>query len=143
MDKKYLYFKGKKRKTKNSTDNRGKLSNYRILKNQSMIDMNLVDFKWIVLLVLIINQLFLLLRRINKFYYCWKIKRTNCRRIVKTIRSIFKNRLFKKCIKGIITDQGKEFSKWKEIEKITNANVYFAIWNSNSKTKSWKNESWY
>ncbi|UZQ33651.1 MAG: IS30 family transposase [Spiroplasma phoeniceum] len=41
------------------------------------------------------------------------------------MKSIFKNKLYKENIKGIITDQGKEFSKWKEIEKITGSNVYF------------------
>ncbi|PQP78447.1 hypothetical protein C6B38_05970, partial [Spiroplasma sp. ChiS] len=44
---------------------------------------------------------------------------------IKVKNLVNENKLFKNCIKGIITDQGKEFSKWKEIEKITGSNVYF------------------
>ncbi len=62
---------------------------------------------------------------LTKFTIAEKLKEQSAKEVVKTIKNIFKNRLVKNCIKGIITDQGKEFSKWKEIEKITGVNVYF------------------
>ncbi len=61
----------------------------------------------------------------TKFTICKKLKEQTATEVIDTLKSIFKNRLLKKCIKGIITDQGKEFSEWKEIEKITNSNLYF------------------
>ncbi|WFG99349.1 IS30 family transposase [Spiroplasma citri] len=62
---------------------------------------------------------------LTKFTIAEKLREQTAEEVVKTIKNIFENRLFKNCIKGIITDQGKEFSKWKEIEKITGSNVYF------------------
>ncbi len=61
----------------------------------------------------------------TKFTICKKLKEQTASKVISTLKEIFKNRLIKKCVKGIITDQGKEFSEWKEIEKITNSNLYF------------------
>ncbi|WP_338966561.1 MULTISPECIES: IS30 family transposase [unclassified Spiroplasma] len=56
---------------------------------------------------------------------CFKLDHHNSEEVNKAIKSIFKNKLYKENIKGIITDRGKEFSNWKGIEKITGTNVYF------------------
>ncbi len=62
---------------------------------------------------------------LTKFTITEQLKEQTAEEVVKTIKKIFKKSIFKKCIKGIITDQGKEFMRWKDIEKITNTNVYF------------------
>ncbi|MBW3058945.1 IS30 family transposase [Spiroplasma poulsonii] len=126
MDKKYLYFKGKKRKTKNSTDNRGKLSNYRTIEEAKH---DRYEFGWFQMDCIVgadhRSSVLTFTEELTKFTIAEKLKEQSAKEVVKTIKNIFKNRLFKNCIKGIITDQGKEFSNWKEIEKITGANVYF------------------
>ncbi|QIA72170.1 IS30 family transposase (plasmid) [Spiroplasma citri] len=71
---------------------------------------------------------------------CFKLNQHNSEEVNKALKSIIRNKLYKINIKGIITDQGKEFSKWKEIEKITNANVYFCDAGTPTKAKKQKVE---
>lgn len=124
--KKKLPFKGKKFKTKKRKDDRGQLTNIRFIEEA---EHEKGTFGWFQMDCIVgkDHQSACLTFTEEKSLYtiCFKLDHHNSEEVNKAIKSIFRNKLYKQNIKGIITDQGKEFSKWKEIEKITNANVYF------------------
>ncbi len=54
-----------------------------------------------------------------------KLEKNNSSEVLEKLEHIVRiNGLVEK-IKGIITDRGKEFSKFEEMEKITGSNIYF------------------
>ncbi len=66
-----------------------------------------------------------LTEELTKFTFLKKLKEKKSTEVLETLKQIFKNKLLKKHLKGIITDQGKEFWNWKDIEKHLKTNVYF------------------
>lgn len=126
LNKECLYFHAKKRKTRHSVDYRGKLSNFRTIK-EAKHDKN--TFGWFQMDCIVgadhKSACLVLTEELTKFTICQKLKEQTANEVNKTLKELFKNRLLKKCIKGIITDQGSEFNQWREIEKITNTNLYF------------------
>ncbi|WP_425379907.1 IS30 family transposase [Spiroplasma endosymbiont of Stenodema calcarata] len=124
--KKRLPFKGRKFKTKKRKDDRGQLSNIRFIEESQH---KKGTFGWFQMDCIVgkDHQSACLTFTEEKSLYtiCFKLNQHNSEEVNKAIKSIFKNKLYKVNVKGIITDQGKEFSKWKDIEKITNSNVYF------------------
>ncbi len=126
LNKKNLYFHGKRRKTIKANDNRGKLSNYRTIEESKH---DRYEFGWFQMDCLVgadhKSSILTFTEELTKFTIAEQLKEQTAEEVIKTIKKIFKKSIFKKCIKGIITDQGKKFSKWKDIEKITNTNVYF------------------
>ncbi len=126
LKKENLPHRGKKYKTKGKPDNRGQLTNFKSIwnienkvSNVGLFEMDTVVGKD--------HQSACLTFTEEKSLYtiCFKLDHHNSEEVNKTIKSIFKNKLYKENIKGIITDRGKEFSNWKGIEKITGTNVYF------------------
>lgn len=124
--KKKLPFKGKKFKTKNRKDDRGQLTNIRFIEEA---EHEKGTFGWFQMDCIVgkEHQSACLTFTEEKSLYtiCFKLDHHNSEEVNKAINSIFKNKLYKENIKGIITDRGKEFSNWKGIEKITGTNVYF------------------
>ncbi|ALA96940.1 transposase of IS30 family protein [Spiroplasma kunkelii CR2-3x] len=124
--KKKLPFKGKKYKTKKRKDDRGQLTNIRFIEEAKH---EKGTFGWFQMDCIVgkNHQSACLTFTEEKSLYtiCFKLNQHNSEEVNNALKCIFKNKLYKVNIKGIITDQGKEFSKWKEIEKITNTNVYF------------------
>lgn len=127
LSKDNLYFHGKKFKTTKRKDNRGKISNFRTI-DQAKHDK--YEFGWFQMDTVIgkyhQSSCLVLTEELSKKTFCKKLKENSVAEVAKAIKKILNNKIFKNInIKGIITDQGKEFSKWKEIEKITGTNVYF------------------
>ncbi|WP_253301747.1 IS30 family transposase [Spiroplasma endosymbiont of Phyllotreta cruciferae] len=124
--KKRLPFKCRKFKTKKRKDDRGQLTNIKFIEESQH---KKGTFGWFKMDCIVgkDHQSSCLTFTEEKSLYtiCFKLNQHNSEEVNKAIKIIFKNKLYKVNIKGIITDQGKEFSKWKEIEKINNANVYF------------------
>ncbi|RUP76579.1 IS30 family transposase [Spiroplasma poulsonii] len=124
--KKKLPFKGKKFKTKKRKDDRGQLTNIRFIEEA---EHEKGTFGWFQMDCIVgkEHQSACLTFTEEKSLYtiCFKLDHHNSEEVNKAIKSIFKNKLYKENIKGIITDRGKEFSNWKGIEKITGTNVYF------------------
>ncbi|PQP78425.1 IS30 family transposase [Spiroplasma sp. ChiS] len=124
--KKKLPFKGKKYKTKKRKDDCGQLTNIRFIEEA---EHEKGTFGWFQMDCIVgkEHQSACLTFTEEKSLYtiCFKLNQHNSEEVNKALKSIIRNKLYKVNIKGIITDQGKEFSKWKEIEKIANANVYF------------------
>lgn len=118
LNKRFLYFRGKRRKIKKALDNRGKLTNYKSVKEANH-DKNI--FGWFQMDCIVGKEhqsaCLVLTEELTKFTICKKLKEQNAKEIVNTLKEIFKNKLLKKCAKGIITDQGKEFIEWKKLKK--------------------------
>ncbi|KAI92639.1 IS30 family transposase [Spiroplasma melliferum] len=121
-----LYFKGKKYKTKNNIDKRGQLNNFKTFL-ESKHDKN--EFGWFEMDTIVGKDFksacLVLTEQLTKFSICKKLRSKTAGEVLKTVKNIFKTDILKKLVKGIITDNGKEFSEWKEIEKIIKSNVYF------------------
>ncbi|APE74468.1 IS30 family transposase [Spiroplasma citri] len=124
--KKKLPFKGKKYKTKKRKDDRGQLTNIRFIDEA---EHEKGTFGWLQMDCIVGKEhqsaCLTITEEKSLYTICFKLNQHNSEEVNKALKSIIRNKLYKINIKGIITDQGKEFSKWKEIEKITNANVYF------------------
>ncbi|WP_171283588.1 IS30 family transposase [Spiroplasma citri] len=90
MDKKYLYFKWKKRKTKNSTDNRGKLSNYRTIEEAKH---DRYEFGWFQMDCIVgadhKSAVLTFTEELTKFTIAEKLREQTAEEVVKTIKNIF------------------------------------------------------
>ncbi len=66
-----------------------------------------------------------LVEKSSKKYFAMKLEEHTANEVLKKIEELVRiNGLVGK-IKGIITDRGKEFSKFEEMEKITGSNIYY------------------
>ncbi len=117
--KKKLPFKGKKFKTKKRKDDRGQLTNIKFIEEA---EHEKGTFGWFQMDCIVDKdyQSACLTFTEEKSLYtiCFKLDHHNSEEINKAIKSIFKNKLYKENIKGIITDQGKKFSKWKKLKRL-------------------------
>ncbi len=113
--------------TKKRPDNRGKLderfrSNWDIENKETNVDwfeMDTVVYKGHQ------SSCLVLVEQSSKKYFAMKLEENTTNEVLEKLEHIVRiNGLVEK-IKGIITDRGKEFSKFEEIEKITGSNVYF------------------
>ncbi len=108
LNKKNLYFHGKRRKTIKANDNRGKLSNYRTIEEAKH---DRYEFGWFQMDCLVgadhKSAILTFTEELTKFTIAEQLKEQTAEEVVKTIKKIFKKSIFKKCIKGIITNQGK------------------------------------
>nr|WP_310612838.1 hypothetical protein [Spiroplasma citri] len=90
MDKKYLYFKWKKRKTKNSTDNRGKLSNYRTIEEAKH---DRYEFGWFQMDCIVgadhKSAVLTFTEELTKFTIAEKLREQTAEEVVKAIKNIF------------------------------------------------------
>lgn len=71
------------------------------------------------------SAVLVLVEQNSKNYFAMKLEKNNSSEVLEKLEHIVRiNGLVGK-IKGIITDRGKEFSKFEEMEKITGSNIYF------------------
>ncbi|WP_253723390.1 hypothetical protein [Spiroplasma citri] len=56
-----------------------------------------------------------LTEQLTKFEIVRKLNDKTPNEVIRVIKNIFQTSILKKIVKGIIIDQGKEFSKWKQI----------------------------
>ncbi len=66
-----------------------------------------------------------LVERSSNNYFAVKLKNNSASEIITKFKDIVINNNLIGKIKGIITDRGKEFSKWREIEIFAETQVYF------------------
>ncbi|RUO85780.1 IS30 family transposase [Spiroplasma endosymbiont of Megaselia nigra] len=125
--KKNLLNGGRRNRTKKRPDNRGKLderfrSIWDIENKQSNVgwfEMDTVVGKEHQ------SSCLVLVERSSKKYFAMKLEEHTANEVLEKLEHIVRiNGLVGK-IKGIITDRGKEFSKFEEMEKIAGSNVYY------------------
>ncbi len=105
---------GKKYKTKGKFDNRGKLINFKSIWD---IENKETDVGWFEMDTIVGKEHqssnLVLVEQNSKSYFVMKLKNHTANEVVEKFKDIvISNNLFGK-IKGIITDRGKEFSKWR------------------------------
>ncbi len=72
-----------------------------------------------------------------------KLKNNTANEVLEKFKYIVKSNNLIGKIKGIITDRGKEFSKWKEMEIFAETQVYFYdAGKTTTKTTNWAYEWW-
>ncbi|WP_338964184.1 IS30 family transposase [Spiroplasma endosymbiont of Sarcophaga carnaria] len=121
-----LRHRGKKYKTKGKFDNRGKLINFKSIWD---IEKKETDVGWFEMDTVVGKEHqssnLVLVEQNSKSYFVMKLKNHTANEVVEKFKDIvISNNLFGK-IKGIITDRGKEFSKWRELEIFAETQVYF------------------
>jgi len=126
LKKENLPHRGKKYKTKQKPDNRGKLTNFKSIWN---IENKVSNVGWFEMDTVVgkdhQSSNLVLVEQSSKNYFVMKLKNNTANEVLEKFKYIAKNNnLFGK-IKGIITDRGKEFSKWKEMEIFAETQVYF------------------
>ncbi|AXF96702.1 transposase of is30 family protein [Spiroplasma phoeniceum P40] len=121
-----LRHRGKKYKTKGKSDNRGKLTDFRSIwdienkvSNVGGFEMDTVVGKDHQSAVLV------LLEQSSKKYFAIKLENHTAMEVEKKIKDIVINNNLIGKIKGIITDRGKEFTKWRGMEIFAETQVYF------------------
>lgn len=117
---------GKRNRTKKRPDNRGKLDNFRSIWD---IENKKSDTGWFEMDTVVgedhQSAVLVLVEQNSKNYFAMKLKEISANEVVEKFKDIVRiNNLIGK-IKGIITDRGKEFSKWREIEVFAETKVYF------------------
>ncbi|WP_253301716.1 IS30 family transposase [Spiroplasma endosymbiont of Phyllotreta cruciferae] len=126
LKKENLPHRGKKYKTKGKPDNRGKLINFKSIWD---IENKETDVVWFEMDTVVgkdhQSSNLVLVEQNSKSYFVMKLKNHTANEVVEKFKDIvINNNLFGK-IKGIITDRGKEFSKWRELEIFAETQVYF------------------
>ncbi|QJU62336.1 IS30 family transposase [Spiroplasma citri] len=117
---------GKKYKRKGKSDNRGKLTDFKSIWD---IDNKVSNVGWLEMDTVVgkdhKSAILVLVEQLSKKYFAIKLENHTAREVEKKFKDIIiKNNLIGK-IKGIITDRGKEFSKWREMEIFAETQVYF------------------
>ncbi len=140
-----LRHRGKKYKTKGKFDNRGKLDD----KFKSIWDIKNKEsnVNWFEMDTVVgkdhQSAVLVLVEQNSKNYFAMKLEKNNSSEVLEKLEHIVRiNGLVGK-IKGIITDRGKEFSKFEEMEKITGSNIYYCDpGKPQTKTINWIYEFW-
>ncbi|MFW4371265.1 MAG: IS30 family transposase [Spiroplasma sp. hy2] len=125
--KKNLLNGGKRNRTKKRPDNRGKLDEK--FKSIWDIENKESDIGWFEMDTVVgkdhQSSCLVLVEKSSKNYFAMKLEEHTANEVLEKIEELVRiNGLVGK-IKGIITDRGKEFSKFDEMEKITGSNIYF------------------
>lgn len=127
LNKQNLRHHGKKYKRKGKTENRGKLDDkFKSIWDIKDKDTNVGFFE----MDTVVGKdhqssVLVLVEQNSKNYFAMKLEKNNSSEVLEKLEHIVRiNGLVGK-IKGIITDRGKEFSKFEEMEKITGSNIYF------------------
>ncbi len=127
MLKKNLLNGGRKNRTKKRPDNRGKLNErFRSIWD---IENKETDVGWFEMDTVVgkdhQSSCLVLVEQNSKNYFAMKLEENTANEVLEKLEELVRiNGLVGK-IKGIITDRGKEFSKFEEMEKITGYNVYY------------------
>ncbi|WP_310622585.1 IS30 family transposase [Spiroplasma citri] len=125
--KKNLLNGGRKNRTKKRPDNRGKLDER--FKSIWDIENKESDVGWLEMDTVVgkdhLSSCLVLVEQSSKKYFAMKLENHTANEVLEKLEELVRiNGLVGK-IKGIITDRGKEFSKFEEMEKITGSNVYY------------------
>ncbi|ALA98157.1 Spiroplasmavirus-related protein [Spiroplasma kunkelii CR2-3x] len=126
LKKENLRYRGKKFKTKGKIDNRGKLTNFKSIWN---IENKLSNVGWFEMDTVVgknhQSSLLVLVEQSSKKYFAIKLENHTANEVFEKFKELVKvNNLIGK-IKGVITDRGKEFYKWRELEIFAETQVYF------------------
>ncbi|PQP78545.1 IS30 family transposase [Spiroplasma sp. ChiS] len=125
--KKDLLNGGRKNRTKKRPDNRGKLDErFRSIWD---IENKVSNVGWLEMDTVVgknhQSSCLVLVEQSSKKYFAMKLENHTANEVLEKLEELVRiNGLVGK-IKGIITDRGKEFSKFEEMEKITGSNVYY------------------
>ncbi len=126
LKKENLPHRGKKYKTKRKHDNRGKLTNFKSIWD---IENKISNVGWFEMDTVVgkdhQSSNLVLVEQSSKNYFVMKLKNNTTNEVLEKFKDIVKNNNLIVKIKRIITDRGKEFSKFEEMEKITGFNIYF------------------
>ncbi|WP_338993013.1 IS30 family transposase [Spiroplasma endosymbiont of Seladonia tumulorum] len=126
LKKENLPHRGKKYKTKGKTDNRGKLTNFKSIWD---IENKVSNVGWFEMDTVVgkdhQSSNLVLVEQSSKNYFVMKLKNNTANEVLEKFKDIVKNNNLIGKIKGIITDRGKEFSKWREIKIFAETQVYF------------------
>ncbi len=120
--------RGKKYKTKQKPDNSGKLINFKSIWD---IENKVSSVSWFQMYIAIDKDhwysfgCLVLFEQSCNNYFAMKLKNHSAIEIITKFKDIVINNNLIGKMKGIITDQGKEFSKWREMEIFTETQVYF------------------
>ncbi|WP_425380057.1 IS30 family transposase [Spiroplasma endosymbiont of Stenodema calcarata] len=125
--KKNLLNGGRRNRTKKRPDNRGKLDER--FKSIWDIENKDTDVGWFEMDTVVgkdhQSSNLVLVEQNSKNYFVMKLEEHTANEVLEKLEELVRiNGLVGK-IKGIITDRGKEFSKFEEMEKITGSNIYF------------------
>ena len=125
--KKNLLNGGRRNRTKKRPDNRGKLDErFRSIWD---IENKETDVGWFEMDTVVgkdhQSSCLVLVEQNSKNYFAMKLEENTANEVLEKLEELVRiNGLVGK-IKGIITDRGKEFSKFEEMEKVTGSNVYY------------------
>ena len=126
LRKENLPHRGKKYKTKQKPDNRGKLINFKSIWD---IENKVSSVGWFEMDTVVgkhhQSSCLVLVEQSSNNYFAVKLKNHSASEIVTKFKDIVINNNLIGKIKGIITDRGKEFSKWREMEIFAETQVYF------------------
>ena len=118
----------RKGKSKNSTDNRGKIGGKNISERPSKVEQRRELGHWEGDTILGKDNksaILTLVERVSRFTYVFKLEGRRSESVKIKIIKLWKQ-LPKKLFKSVTFDNGKEFSKHKEIEELTEIEIYFA-----------------
>ncbi|WP_425378555.1 IS30 family transposase [Spiroplasma endosymbiont of Polydrusus pterygomalis] len=126
LNKQNLRHHGKKYKKKGEYDNRGKLNNFKSILD---IENKQSNVGWFEMDTVVgkdhQSSCLVLVEQSSKNYFVMKLKNHTANEVLTKFKDmIVSNNLMGK-MKGIITDRGKEFSKWREMEIFAETQVYF------------------
>nr|CAK98242.1 transposase of is30 family protein [Spiroplasma citri] len=121
-----LRHRGKKYKTKGKSDNSGKLTDFKSIWD---IENKVSNVGWLGMDTVIgknhQSSCLVLVEQSSKKYFAIKLENHTAREVEKKFKDIVINNNLIGKIKGIITDGGKEFSEWREMEIFAETQVYF------------------
>ncbi|WP_424525641.1 IS30 family transposase [Spiroplasma endosymbiont of Glossina fuscipes fuscipes] len=125
--KKNLLNGGRRNRTKKRPDNRGKLDER--FKSIWDIENKKTNTGWFEMDTVVgkdhQSSCLVLVEQNSKNYFAMKLEEHTANEVLKKLEELVRiNGLVGK-IKGIITDRGREFSKFEEMEKITSSNIYY------------------
>ncbi|ALA97747.1 Spiroplasmavirus-related protein [Spiroplasma kunkelii CR2-3x] len=121
-----LRYRGKKFKTKGKKDNRGQLTNFKSIWN---IENKFSNVGWFEMNTVVgknhQSSLLILVEQSSRKYFAIKLENHTANEVFEKFKELVKvNNLIGK-IKGVITDRGREFYKWRELEIFAETQVYF------------------
>ncbi|WP_374941060.1 IS30 family transposase [Spiroplasma citri] len=121
-----LRHRGKKFKTKGKSDNRGKLTDFKSIWD---IENKVSNVGWFEMDTVVgkehLSSCLVLVEQSSKKYFAIKLENHTANEVFEKFKDIVINNNLIGKIKGKITDRGKEFSKWREMEIFAETQVYF------------------
>ncbi|UZQ30090.1 MAG: IS30 family transposase [Spiroplasma phoeniceum] len=124
---KFIKNVGRRNRTKKRPDNRGKLDER--FKSIWDIENKQYNVGWFEMDTVVgkdpQSSCLVFVEKSSKKYFAMKLKNHTANEVLEKLEHIVRINVLVGKIKGIITDRGKEVSKFEEMEKIAGANVYY------------------